>query len=139
MTIDQELIESLYGDVTAELHFLMDAHQGDENALHFDASSLVPILAWQILVPFLISFTSKVVADRFTARRVREKTASQLRTEALTLIGRSVKLNDPDAQEESVILVHELLASLGVDREGARKVVSVLAARVKDAGSSRGR
>lgn len=118
-------------ELTRAISGCMPEEEG--NRLALDVSGALQVLAWRLLVPMFIGVTSKIAADKLTARRFKEKSVSELKADALATVGKTMDVGNPDRLEECVIVIEELLKPFQVTRQQARDIIKLLVTRIQQA------
>jgi hypothetical protein len=130
--VTADLIEGAYDICVQELTRLTSEQEsGDENRLKLDVIGIIPILAWQVVVPFLISLTAGLAGYKLSSKQIKKKSVAELKNSAIDTIGKIISLENPDDREESVILIEELLQPFRITRQQAREIVRLLTDKIE--------
>jgi hypothetical protein len=130
VSINNELLERLHNSCVAELSQVMSASfPEDSPVLKLDAVAALSLIAWQIVVPFVVAASATVAAQKLTADKVKKQSASELKQLVTQMLGARINVEDDTSFEECVLLVQELLEPFQVTRPQARQIIEHLRAK----------
>jgi len=123
--VTEQLIEELHANSIETLkHVVGTRHSVSGEKLNLDADAFIDLLAWQIVLPFLLSLAAGLTIE--IMKLLKDRSKAELREEAEKTVGLPLELSDAHKTEQCVAVVEELLKPLGVDLEGARQLVKAL-------------
>jgi len=130
-----ELSDRCLSACLRELRFALSTDVGREKQteLHFPAPpELLDLLAWRVLIPFIVSVTAGSTVASLKARWIKDQPSKNLKDEATARLGHEIRLGDTNTREECILLVEELLKPYGVTRDKARKIVESMEATIDE-------
>ena len=98
----------------------------EDQAFKFSDPTFLSVLAWQILVPLFVSITGGLVVNKFSVKNLKHKPLSSLKQDLESTLGKEINLKNKADLEECIILVEGLLKPLGIKRQQARDIVTLL-------------
>jgi hypothetical protein len=137
--LTDELVDRCFNECRKEVANVLGAEEQrkDDRSLHMDPTAILAIVAWKVLVPFVVSLSASVSAAAINAKLIKGQSVKGLKEMIQERVGQPIRI-DPTRVEECVILVEEILQPFGVDREKARRIVDVLVSTATASGNAPG-